>query len=283
MMTRKSLLLFYLIASQWGLFSQTIDSTETNKHVLLTDRFIVEAAFFSNSKSVVFKVDGNLPSRPIDFGETLGLKREGNTADLNFIWRFSKQNKWYANLNYFAVRNDQSVILEDEVKWGNSQYPAGIILDSGFDVDMFRIFFGRVISKGNKHELSAGMGLHTMNIRTYVQGSAFLGNVGFTFDPERKSVRVLAPVPNIGIRYVYAPFKRLALAARAEWFSLSIGDYKGLLWDISPSAYFQLFDNIGVGLSYKYFNAKIDMNRKVWKGSADLLYQGPLISITGNF
>jgi hypothetical protein len=282
-MTRKSLLLFYLIAFPWGVISQTIDSTETDKHVLLTDRFIVEAAFFSNSKSVVFKVDGNLPSRPIDFGETLGLNRQGNTVDFNFIWRFSKQNKWYVNLNYFAVRNDQSVILEDVVKWGDSEYPAGIILDSGFDVDMFRIFFGRVISMGKKHELSAGFGLHAMNIRTYIQGSAFLGNVGLTFDPERKRVKVLAPVPNIGIRYVYTPFNRLALAARAEWFSLSIGDYKGLLWDISPSVYYQLFDNIGVGLSYKYFKAKVDMNRNVWNGSADLLYQGPLFSITGNF
>ena len=87
-MTRKLLLLYSQIAFPCSIFSQSIDSTETDKHVFLTD----------------------------------------NTADLYFIWRFSKQNKWYVNLNYFAVRNEQRVILGDMVKWGDSKYPAGIIL-----------------------------------------------------------------------------------------------------------------------------------------------------------
>lgn len=282
-MTRKLKLFLYLTLLQSAMFAQSLDSTETDKHVFLTDRFIVETGFFSNSKSVVFNVDGILPSNPVDFGETLGLKRHGNTADLNFVWRFSKQKKWYVNLNYFTVRNDQTIVLQDQIKWRNTIYPVGVVLDSGFDVDFLRIFFGRTISMGEKHELSGGLGFHNMNIRTYVQGKAFLGDIDFSLDTEKKSIDVLAPVPNIGLRYLYTPFNRLALAARLEWFSLSVGSYKALLWDISPSVYYQLLDHIGIGLSYKYFKTKVDMKRNVWKGSADLLYQGPLISITGNF
>lgn len=281
---RKNLLfIFFLIFLQGEVFSQENDSNETDKHVLLTDRFIMELGYFATSKSVVLNVDGKLPNNPFDFGETLGLRRQGNTIDLSFTWRFSKEKKWFASFNYFAVRNEQTAVLEDQFRWSNTIYPVGVVLDSGFDVDMYRIFFGRVISMGKKHELSGGMGIHTLNVNTFVQASAYLGDLDLVIDSDKKKIDVLAPVPNIGIRYLYAPNRRWAFSGNLEWFSISIGDYKGTLWDISPSVKYQLFDHISLGFSYKYFRAKLDMNKNIWKGSVDLLYEGPLFSITGNF
>jgi hypothetical protein len=283
-MPRNSFVLFsFLLFLPWGIGAQIPESSVRDKHVWLTDRYIAEVGFFATSKSVLIKVDGKLPNNPIDFGETLGLSRYGNTADLSFTWRFSKEKNWFTSLSYFAIRNDQTAVLEDEIRWSNAIYPVGVVLDSGFDVDLYRIFFGRVISKGNKHELSGGLGLHTMNINTYVQATGYFDNTDLIIDSEKKNIDVLAPVPNIGMRYLFAPNLRWAFTANLEWFSLSIGDYRGTLWDISPSVYYQLFDHIGLGLSYKYFTAKLDMKRKVWNGSMDLLYEGPLISISGNF
>ena len=67
------------------------------------------------------------------------------------------------------------------------------------------------------------------------------------------------------------------------FFSISLDDYSGTLWNLAPSVSFQVFDNFGVGLGYKYFEAKLDMNKNKWRGSTDLSYQGPLFSISGNF
>lgn len=282
-MPRNFLLLLFLIFLQWEVSAQTPESSLSDKHVLLTDRYIAEIGFFATSKSVVLNVDGQLPNNPIDFGETLGLKRYGNTVDLNFTWRFSKEKHWFTSLSYFEVLNSQTAVLEEELRWSNTIYPVGVVLDSGFNINMYRIFFGRVISMGNKHELSGGLGLHTLNIKTYVQASGSLGDLDLIIESDKKNIGVLAPVPNVGLRYLFAPNLRWAFTANLEWFSLSIGDYRGTLWDISPSVSYQLFDHIGLGFSYKYFNAKLDMKRQVWKGSVDLLYEGPLISIIGNF
>lgn len=282
-MPRNFLLLLFLIFLQWEVSAQTPESSLSDKHVLLTDRYIAEIGFFATSKSVVLNVDGQLPNNPIDFGETLGLKRYGNTIDLNFTWRFSKEKHWFTSLSYFEVLNSQTAVLEEELRWSNTIYPVGVVLDSGFNINMYRIFFGRVISMGNKHELSGGLGLHTLNIKTYVQASGSLGDLDLIIESDKKNIGVLAPVPNVGLRYLFAPNLRWAFTANLEWFSLSIGDYRGTLWDISPSVSYQLFDHIGLGFSYKYFNAKLDMKRQVWKGSVDLLYEGPLISIIGNF
>lgn len=239
--------------------------------------------FFVNLKSMSMNVDGDLPSNPIDFGQTLGLSRQENTFDLNFSWRFSKDKKWIFGFEFFTVRNSQTATLADEIKWNNTVFPGGVILNTGFDVDMYRIFFGRVISLGQKHELSGGIGIHTMNISSFAVATGYIGGVDLELDTDKKSVDAIAPVPNIGFRYMYAPNSRWGFEANAGWFSLSIGDYSGTLWNIEPSVSFQILDNIGLGIGYKYFKAKVDMNKNIWRGTADLLYQGPLFSISGNF
>jgi hypothetical protein len=181
------------------------------------------------------------------------------------------------------VINSQSAVLEDQIKWANTIYPVGVVLDTGFDIDLYRIFFGRVISMGKNHEFSGGIGFHTMNINTFAQAKAFLGGTDFELDTNRKKIDVIAPVPNIGFRYIYAPNLRWSFKANLDWFSLQIADYKGTLWNVAAQVSFQVIDKISFGLGYKYFKAKLDMNKDIWKGTLDLLYQGPLFSISGNF
>ena len=263
--------------------SQNIDSINVDKHAILTDRYNVKMGFFNNRKSVRINVDGRLPSNPIDFGQTLGLRRLENTIDLNFDWRFSKDKKWIFGFEFFTVRNSQTVTLEDEIKWNNTIFPGGVILDSGFNIDMYRIFFGRVISMGKKHELSGGIGIHTLNIHSFIQATGYIGGIEIELDTDKKKIDAIAPVPNIGLGYLYAPNLRWSFAANVGWFSLSIGDYSGTLWNLEPSVSFREFKNIGIGFGYKYFKAKVDMNRDIWRGKLDLLYQGPLFSISGSF
>ena len=276
-------LVVLLLFCQQGILCQEQDSIAIEKHPVLTDRYSIKAGFFSNSKSVILNVDGNLPSRPIDFGKTLGLRREEGTLDLSFDWRFSKNKKWTFGFEFFRVRNSQTAVLQDKVKWNNTIYAVGVILDTGFDIDMYRIFFGRLISIGEKHEFGAGIGLHTMNISSFAQATGYVGDIDIELDTNKRKVEALAPVPNIGFHYLYAPNLRWAIKANVEWFSLSIGDYSGTLWNLEPAVSFQIFDHLGIGVGYKYFNAKVDMNKNIWKGTADLLYQGPLFSIRGNF
>jgi len=282
-MQKLIVLFIFLLISEQHILSQISDSTLTQKHQVLSDRYIINSGIFVTLKSVILDVGGDLPSTPIDFGQSLGLKRQQNTFSLNFNWRFSKQKKWYLGIEYFGVKNNQNVVLEDEIKWSNTIYPIGVELDAGFGIVLYRLFFGRVISRGKQHELSGGLGLHAMNINTFVQGKAYLQDLDYQLDTEKKKLHVLAPIPNIGFRYIYAPNVRLAMSAQVDWFSLTIGDYSGTLWNVAPEVSFQVFNNIGIGLGYRYFKANFNMNRKLWKGSTDLLYQGPLLTLSGSF
>lgn len=276
-------LFILIVICKQKVISQELDSAKVSKHPILEDRYYVNFGFFPTSKSVILDIDGNLPNNPIDFGQTLGLKRQENTFAIDFNWRFSKQKKWSFGFEYFSVNNTQTAVLEEEFKWRNTIYPIGVQVDSGFEIQLYRIFFGRVISMGNKHEFRGGIGLHTMNIKTFIQGKTYFGDLDIVLDTDKRKIDVIAPVPNIGFSYLYAPHIRWDLSAKVDWFSIAIGDYSGTLWNLAPSVSFKVKDYLGIGVGYRYFKAKFNINRKVWKGGADLLYQGPLFMISGNF
>ncbi len=156
-------------------------------------------------------------------------------------------------------------------------------LDAGFGFKMYGVYIGRVISMGDKHEFQGGLGLHTLNIETFIQAKAYLGDLDFELDNGKRRINVLAPIPSIGFRYLYAPHIRWSLSARVDWFSVTIDEYSGTFWNIAPSVSYQILDNLGIGFGYKYFKANLNMNKNNWRGSTDVLYQGPLFSIRGNF
>lgn len=262
---------------------QEKDSLVFVKNPILLNRFNINSGFFTISKSIKMSVNGSIPNNPIDFGETLGLEKQENTFALNVNWRFSKQKKWSLMFEYFSENNTQSILLEDEVEWIDTKYPVGVQLESGFGFRMFGLAFSRVISTGDKHELGAVLGLHTMDIKTYLQAKAYFGDIDFELDTDKKRVDVIAPIPSIGARYTYAPHFKWSMAARVDWFSITIGDYSGSLWNIAPSVSFQVLDNIGIGIGYKYFETKFNFEKNIFRGSTNLLYQGPLFSLSGTF
>jgi len=64
---------------------------------------------------------------------------------------------------------------------------------------------------------------------------------------------------------------------------LTIDEYSGDLWNISPRVKFQIIESFGVGLDYRIFalNAKVDAESR--NGKFDMSFSGPLISLHANF
>lgn len=263
--------------------SQDNDSINQNKHRHLTDRFIAHIGVFLPSKSIKIKADGSTPNNEIDFGKTFNLSEQQTTFAANFIWRFSKNKKWSVGLEYFSVESNKSTTLDDEISWEDVTYPVGVTAEAGFGIDLYRLFFSRVISSGEKHEFSGGIGIHGLNMNAYIEGNGYVDDSDIDLDLERKSADFLAPVPNIGLAYFFAPSTKWILSARLDWFSLKVDDIDGSLWNFAPSVKYQIIDNMGVSLGYRYFQTKVDVNRDVLNGSIKLLYHGPILSLSTNF
>ena len=268
-------------------FGSAFSQNEGDKHPLLTDRFIIGAGWYFPNRDIKFGIEGNVTIdeiedlEDIDFDKTLGLREGDNTFNFNFYWRFSKSKFWSVRFEYFKVGSTKNVTLDEEIEWEDITYPVGGAAEVSYGVSLYRVFFGRVISTGQKHELGGGLGIHGLNVKASVEGESFVGNTSAGIN--RSDVEAFLPLPNIGIWYIWAPTDRWAFSANVDWFGIKIDSISGGLWNISPGVTFQIIRNLGVNLNYEFmtFNANIDETD--FRGSFDLTFSGPSLRVIGNF
>ncbi|MGB5404532.1 MAG: hypothetical protein WBN13_11200, partial [Robiginitalea sp.] len=242
MKMKNILFVFLLSVAYWSSYAQTVG----DKNPMLTDRFLARAALFVPSRTVQVGASGNISTEnteDIDFDETFGLGGSQNTLNLDFMWRFSKSKLWSVRGQYFRVGAEKESTLDREIEWEDVTYQAGARVKAGYGLSLYRIFFGRTISTGQKHELGGGLGVHGLNTNAFIEGEAFVDDASAGF--KRENVSAFLPLPNIGIWYLWAPASKWAFSAEVDWFGIKIGEYSGGLWNLSPGVTFQPFKTIG--------------------------------------
>ncbi|PHS61265.1 MAG: hypothetical protein COB12_12290 [Flavobacterium sp.] len=286
----KNALLFFLLIISNILIAQEINKNDLNssvedKHPLLSNKFIFYGGIYSSTKGIKIGVNGASDNEIIDFNEKVDFNNNEYTLFLNFNWRFSRM--WTLSAEYFSVKNGISKTINNNFEWGDQIFNGGAGLKLGLNLSMYRVFIGRTIIKGTKYELGAGLGAHTLDIEAYIEGNAYIDNEntgeGASVDFKRSTVSVIAPLPNIGAWYFYAPNNKWLLSARVDWFGLTVGDYYGGLWDLGAGVNYQFHKHFGIGLKYRYFDFTAKVNKDNWDGKFTMTFQGPLLTINANF
>jgi hypothetical protein len=288
---KKIILLFFLLLFILPVTAQEI-STENGqdnqeqgsivKNPILTDKFLIDAGLYSPLNKIVFGVDGKLETDikdDIQFDERFKLDGVQQSFALNFTWRFSKN--YSVNAEYFSINTSKTVTLDETVEWDDKTYEAKAEVTGGYKFALYRIFFGRVISRGNKHEFGGGLGFHTVNVKGYIEGEASVNEGSASFS--RSSASVTLPLPNVGIWYFWAPHQKWAFTGRVDWFGISISNYSGNLWGLTPGINYQAFKNIGFSVAYRYLTLNAKVDKDSWKGNFGMDFYGPSFKVTANF
>lgn len=245
-------------------------------HPFLSDKFNIGIGVFSPQKSFEIRVDGSIPGEEVDFGESLSVDESEVTPSAELRWRFG--DKWSLWGQYWKVESGGGAILTKDVKWNDLVFKEGTFASAGVDVSVMRVFFGRTFHTGPKHEFGLGAGLHWMEIGAFLEGEVILEEGGTGF--QKGDVDAAFPLPNIGAWYMYSWSPKWIAQVRADWLSVSIGDYSGGLWSGSAGIHFQAFERIGFGLSYSNFNLDVDVDKENWRGSAETQQHGPRLTMT---
>lgn len=255
------------------------DDESIEKHQILKDRFHFEIGMFIPAKEINIGAHGTSPDEEFDFGDTFRLNDNESTLFLHIEWYFTK--KWKLSIENFSIKNANTIKLEEDIVWEELVFKEGSNVKGGFGINLYRVFVGRTFSNSLKHEFGAGLGVHALDANAFIEGQVIINETDIKF--ERRSVSAIIPLPNIGLWYYYAPNTKWAFIARVDWFSLTINEYSGSLYDISPGVKYQFFKNFGLGIDYRYFYLKANVNEDNWDGKFNMGFKGPLISLHANF
>jgi len=254
-------------------------STRT-QHPLLTDTLSVAVGAFVLDRDFKIDVAGSIdeavPARKTDLTGAARLKAGDSTFALEARWRFGE--KWSLWGQYFTTSEDASAELTEDVEWEDVVFGKGTGVGAGFDIDVARLYLGRVFSQGERHEFGAGLGVHWLEVGAYIQGKAIID--GEEIADYRGSVSAGAPLPNIGAWYAYAFSPRWALQSRIDWFGASYDEYSGSFWNAAAGINYTPFQHLGVSLSYNYIELDLDVDKSDWRGGVDVTISGPFLSVT---
>lgn len=255
------------------------------QHPLLSNRFTLYAGAYSSTKNLKVKVNGFKENDFIDLSENFDFNENEITLFLNFNWRFARM--WTLSAEYFSIKNGISKDIDGNIEWEDEIYNGGGGIKFGLNIRMYRLMFGRTIIKGKKYELGAGLGAHLLDFETYIEGYAYINNEetgeGADVDFLKKTIAAVAPLPNIGAWYFYAPNDKWMLNARVDWLAISINEYRGNMWNLGTGVDYQFHKNFGVGLKYRYFDFTSKIDNKDWDGEFSFIFSGPLLTINANF
>lgn len=241
-------------------------------HPYLSNKFFVDVGIFWPSRRFSLSVNGSAGevNDPIEFEEDVRLKNADDVFCAEFGWRFGE--KWRLVGQYFASSGNETWLLEDDIEWEDVVFQAGTNAAGGTEFMMLRTFFARDFNVGDRHEFGLGAGLHWLDIRSYIEGTILIENGGTAYS--RESVRVSAPLPNIGTWYNYSISDRWAFTSRFDFFSADIGKYDGTLTNFSIGINFQIARNFGLGLNYNDFDLDAGIDEDSWRGRVKTRYEG---------
>lgn len=248
-------------------------------HPTISDNFVAALGAMRSSNS--FDLEAEVPGGPgeeIDFGNTLGVSSHSTFFNGQLRWKFGHTRKWSLWGQYFSNNATGNATLTEDVEWDGVTYGEGSFVDAGVKLAVTRLFLGYSFVKNAQNDFGVGFGIHNLDLSAYIKGEFIID--GDTAGSGKKAVGASQILPNIGGWYNYSPAKHWLLHGRVDWISANIGEYDGGLWNASAGVNYQAWRNVGLDLSWQYFNLHVDVTKTNWTGSVNMTYSGPVLALT---
>jgi len=255
---------------------------DSDYHPILSDNFTASLGAMKSSNS--FKAEAGAPGDPgdeIDFDDSLGVSNSSTFFNGQLRWKFGKTKKWSLSGQYFSNKATGSAVLTEDVDFDGLTFREGSFAEAGVKLAVARVFVGRSFFKNEKNDFGLGIGIHNLDLDLFLEAELKVNDM--TTGVQRAGVGASQLLPNIGGWYYFSPAQKWLLHARVDWLNASIGDYSGVLWNITAGINYQAFRNVGFDLYWQYFNLNVDVDKSDWVGSANMIYSGPVLAATFNW
>jgi hypothetical protein len=251
------------------------------RHPAFESKFVVSLGGLSANRNFKASAEGSVmivqPTPLVDFASDLKVDDSPELFVIEMQWQFSE--KWNLGLQHFNATRSGSNTLGKTIEWADVIYEVGTEVNAVNGIDMTRIVFTRKLWQNKVHDFRVSVGLHRLEVVARISGEATLGDGSTFFTRSRASASV--PIPNVGGVYRYSPSDKWLFVARADWFSASVGNYSGGIWNAATTVNYRVADHIGIGLGYQFFQIDGALTEERWSGDLKIRFNGPILQIAG--
>jgi len=248
----------------------------------LNDNFWVEADFYwpnVDSTVQVSSVTDDTVGTRVDFEDDLNLEKGEALPSFSAGARLS--HSWRLAAEYFSLNRSGTVTSAREIVFDDVTYPVAAELTSEFDSDVFRFVVGWSFYRTEQVEVGAALGLHATDFAIALEGEGTVGNQAASFESRRREV--LAPLPTIGAYANIEVAPGLELGGSIDWLSLKVGDYDGRLTNLQAKLAYRVLENVGVGVSYRLVDYRLDVTKEDYVGRLTYEFSGPSVFLVLGF
>jgi hypothetical protein len=218
-------------------------------------------------------------------GESLDEPDSLSIGLLNFHWRYTKN--WSFQGTYWDVDSESEKILTKDFEFQDRVFLKGSFVRSGVDTSITRLFWGRSFFRKPSTDWGVGLGLHWLDIDAFVEGQILIKPPPLPPAPSlefrREGASASAPLPNLGIWYMYSWSPKWVVTTRLDWLDVTYEEFSGSMTDLSVGVNYQMSDHFGIGLAVNAFRLDVQVDGTNWRGSLVNEQIGPRLNLTWNW
>lgn len=237
------------------------------------DRFSISLGVFFTDRDTATQLDGTTSNgTPTDLEDDLGLDASDSVFRVDGYFRFSEKHR--VDFSMFDLSRSSSKEIERDIQWGDSLYSINTVVDSDFDLTIYKAAYTYAFMRRENGYLGATVGLYTADTKIALSeqtlGQTEVGDI-------------TAPLPVIGLRGEYEFADKWSFRASGEFFVVEFDDIEGSLVDLYAGVDYAIRDSISVGLGVNSVNLDVDASQSSFQGSLDWRYTGGLLFLKFDF
>lgn len=233
-------------------------------------RFNVWARAFFASTNTSIRVDSDtleILGTLIDVEDDLGIDNSVAMPLVGAQWRFRQRHM--LELAYFELNRSATIVVEDEIQWGDLVVPVDFELNSSVDTNVARLAYRYALVQDTNQEFSIGGGLHWTEMKAGIS----VAGIG------TGSVASDGPLPMITLAYEYRLSPKWTAVFVGEWFGIELDQAEGELVHGDATLLWQTWENVALGVGYNFFEIDFKDGEADFKGLFDYNYQGPFLGV----
>ncbi len=247
----------------------------------LVDHFTVELNAMFPSLDTRVRVDASdqSPGTTIIFEQNLGMSETETLPAFGLNWRFAKKHQ--LGLNFLRLDRSGSAITTSEIRIGDEIFTVDLPISSFFDMQITSLRYNYSLILDERKELSLGLGLSIQDLSFGIVGNGNLGVI-------EADSGITAPIPTFGLNGGYAFTDKWLGKIGFGYlsFDLALESERQLSGDVL-SGYASLqhntFERVHFGLSYQYYDVRVNWSENGLYTSVGYEYQGPMLTVTAAF